>query len=93
LALDGLQNKGNQTKMSVHENSTPSKLVKSNAGERELLLSALRVATARSKLATNVFDSIGVSLRQQKIDCDQALAWLRDEGLLDHVDLGPPVSP
>jgi hypothetical protein len=78
--------------MTTQENSTPSKLVKSNAGERELLLSALRVATARSKLATNVFESVGVSLRHQKIDCDQALEWLRDEGLLDHVDLGPPVS-
>jgi hypothetical protein len=37
-------------------------------------------------------DSAFLALKQ-KIDCDQALAWLRDEGLLDHVDLGPPVSP
>jgi hypothetical protein len=74
--------------MSIHESSQPSK-PKGHAGEREYLLSALRVATARSKLATNVFETVGVSLRHQKIDCDQALAWLRDEGLLDHIHFGP----
>jgi hypothetical protein len=60
------------------------------AAEREYLIHALRLAAARSRLATNVFDSIGVSLRHRQVTCDQAMEWLRDEGLLDHVQLGPP---
>jgi hypothetical protein len=57
--------------------------------EREYLLHGLRLAAARSRLATNVFDSVGVSLRHRQISADQALEWLRDEGLLDHVQIGP----
>jgi hypothetical protein len=57
------------------------------AAEREYLLHALRLAAARSRLATNVFDSVGVSLRHKQIDCDGAMKWLHDEGLLDHVQI------
>ncbi len=53
------------------------------SGERDLVLSALRVAATRSRLTTNIFDTIGVALRQKQIDCAGALAWLKDEGLLD----------
>ncbi len=60
------------------------------AGERELLLHALRLASARSRLLTNVFDSVGVSLRHKQIDCTCAMEWLRDEGALDFLDLGRP---
>jgi hypothetical protein len=58
--------------------------------EREYLLHGLRLAAARSRLATNVFDSVGVSLRHKQISTDEAMQWLKDEGLLDHVQLGPP---
>ena len=60
------------------------------AAEREYLIHALRLAAARSRLATNVFDSVGISLRHKKISADDALRWLKDEGLLDHVQVGPP---
>jgi hypothetical protein len=59
------------------------------AGEREMLLHSLRLAAARSRLATNVFDSVGVSLRHKQITVDGAMEWLRDEGLLSHIQLGP----
>ena len=63
------------------------------SGERDLILSSLRVAATRSRLITNLFDSVGVALRQKQIDCAGALAWLKDEGLLDHLPFGPAVKP
>jgi hypothetical protein len=76
--------------------STPSTAVKrevreDTSGERDLILSSLRVAATRSRLQTNIFDSIGVALRQKQIDCSGALAWLKDEGLLDYLPFGPGV--
>ncbi len=59
------------------------------SGERDLLLSSLRVAAARSRLITNLFDNVGAALRQKQVDCAGALAWLKDEGLLDHLPFGP----
>ena len=63
-----------------------------SSGERDLLLSALRAATARARLAANEFDTIGISLRQKLITCEQALEWARDEGLINWIRLGPEVS-
>jgi hypothetical protein len=62
------------------------------SGERDLILSSLRVAATRSRLITNLFDSVGVALRQKQVDCAGALAWLRDEGLLDHLPFGQEVK-
>jgi hypothetical protein len=62
------------------------------SGERELILSAIRVAATRSRLQTNIFDSIGVALRHKQIDCAGALAWLREEGLLGHLPFGQEVG-
>jgi hypothetical protein len=62
------------------------------SGERDLLLSALRAATARARLAANEFDTIGISLRQKIINCEQALEWARDEGLINWIRLGPEVQ-
>lgn len=59
------------------------------SGERDLLLSGLRVAATQSRLYTNVFDTIGIALRQKKIDCAEAIAWLKDEELLHWVPIGP----
>ena len=77
--------------------STPSTAVKREVredtpGERDLILSSLRVASTRSRLQTNIFDSVGVALRQKQIDCASALAWLKDEGLLDCLPFGPGVK-
>jgi hypothetical protein len=59
------------------------------AAEREYLLHALRTAATRSRLVTNLLDTIGVSLRHKAIDTGGAMKWLAEEGLLDHVQIGP----
>ena len=72
----------------------PSPQGKSNvdsSGERDLMISALRAATARARLAANEFDTIGISLRQKLITCEQALEWAREEGLISWIRLGPEV--
>ena len=63
------------------------------SGERDLILSSLRVAATRSRLMTNLFDSVGIALRQKQIDCAGALSWLREEGLLHHLPFGPEGQP
>jgi len=73
----------------------PSPQGKSNvdtSGERDLVLSALRVAATRSRLITNVFETIGIALRQKQIDCAGAMTWLKDENLLDHLPIGPGIK-
>ena len=57
--------------------------------EREYLIHSLRTGAARSRLVTNLLDTIGVSLRHKAITTDEAMRWLADEGLLEHVQLGP----
>jgi|GraSoiStandDraft_44_1057316.scaffolds.fasta_scaffold979206_1 hypothetical protein len=69
----------------------PGKSNVDSSGERDLLMSALRAATARVRLAANEFDTIGISLRQKLIACEQALQWARDEGLINWIRLGPEV--
>ncbi len=70
--------------------SRPEQVQLDSSGECDLMLSALRAATARAKLAANQFDSIGISLRQKLITCEQALQWARDEDLIGWIRLGPP---
>ena len=72
--------------------SAPVKSSPDTSGERDLLLSGLRVAATRSRLQTNLFDTIGIALRQKQIDCAGVLKWLSDERLLDHVPFGPAVK-
>ena len=50
---------------------------------------SLRLAVARSQLITNVLETVGVSLRHRAIDCEAAMTWLKEEGLLDWLELGP----
>jgi hypothetical protein len=59
------------------------------AAEREYLLHALRTAATRSRLVTNLLDTIGVSLRHKAVDVDGAMKWLKEEGLLDLIQIGP----
>jgi hypothetical protein len=77
---------------SVAKALAPGKSNVDTSGERDLLLSALRAATARARLAATEFDTIGISLRQKLITCEQALEWARDEGLIGWVRLGPEVA-
>jgi hypothetical protein len=55
--------------------------------DTEFLLSALRVATLRARLAANELDSIGVALKRGLVSYDDAVAWLHEIDLLDHVNL------
>jgi hypothetical protein len=59
------------------------------SSDTEFLLSALRVATLRAKLAANELDSVGVALRNKLVTYDDALAWLCDVDLLEHIPFGP----
>jgi hypothetical protein len=59
------------------------------ANQRTFLIAALRVASARARLATNLFDLIGIALRERLISPDQATAWLAEEALLEHVERQP----
>lgn len=43
--------------------------------DTEFLLSALRVATLRARLAANELDSIGVALKRGLVSYDDAMAW------------------
>jgi hypothetical protein len=70
--------------------SAPGKPNMGPAGERELLLTALRVAAARSRLVTNLLETVGVSLRHKQVSTEAAMQWLRDEGVLHLIDLEPP---
>jgi hypothetical protein len=59
------------------------------SSQSEFLLACLRVASLRAKLVATELDSIGVALRHNFVSHDDAIEWLRDLDLLDHV---PPLS-
>jgi hypothetical protein len=61
-------------------------------GERDLMLTALRAASAKARLIGNQIDTIGLALRHRNINCRQALEWLRKDDLLQWVHLGPGVA-
>jgi hypothetical protein len=75
--------------------STPASAVKpllgDTPGERDLMLSALRVASARARLIANQIDTIGASLRQKAITCKDALAWAQQEEIEGWIQFGPEV--
>jgi hypothetical protein len=73
--------------------ATPASAVnpirKDTSGERDLVLSTLDVAATRSRLQTNIFESIGVALQSKQIDYASVLTWLEEEGLLHCLPFGP----
>jgi DNA repair protein RadD len=73
--------------------STPSSAVKPVLGdtpsERDLMLSALRVASAQARLVANQIDTIGASLRQKAICCKDALEWAQQEGISHWIKIRP----
>jgi hypothetical protein len=77
---------------SVPQPSPQGKSSMDTSGERDLVLSALRVAATRSRLTTNCLETIGIALRQKQVNCAGALAWLSDEGLLDLLPFGPEIK-
>jgi hypothetical protein len=58
-------------------------------GERDSVMSALRVASAEARLVANTIDTIGASLRQKAITCEGALQWAAEEDLLHLIKFGP----
>jgi hypothetical protein len=73
--------------MSLDTEPSPQKSREDTSGERDIVLSAIRVAATRSRLQTNIFESVNIALRQKQIDCAGAIQRLRDEGLLHHLKL------
>jgi hypothetical protein len=77
----------------VRSLQNPTSQVKSKlgeAGDRALLLAALRVATVEARLIANQLDSVGVALQQRAVDGEGAMSWLIDEGIADLLRLDPP---
>lgn len=77
--------------MNVHVTSasTGVKPFGDTAGERDLVLNALRVASTEARLVANQIETIGASLRQKAISCNDALIWARQEGVLHLIKFGP----
>ena len=73
---------------SIAESSAASKRFDA-PGERDLLMNLLRTESARSRLITNTLDTIGTALRHRSVDCEGAMQWLQDEGLLNLLKLDP----
>jgi hypothetical protein len=74
----------------LQEGSAPGKRI-DPAGERELLIHLLRTAVSRARLDVNLLETVGVSLRHRQVDVEGAMTWLKEEGLLEAVQLGPKV--
>jgi hypothetical protein len=70
--------------------STAVKPVLGNdSGSRDLLVSALRVGSARARLIANELDTIQASVRQRAISCEDALIWAKEKDVMDWIQFGP----
>ena len=68
--------------MSIHDSSAYGKSQTDSIGQRELLLHALRTASARARLTVQVLETITAQFRHKEIGLDEALDWLRSENVL-----------
>lgn len=59
----------------------------SKPATNEFLLAAMRVGRIRIKLLLSEMDEIGVALKDNLIDHDNAVLWLDDCGLLQFIDV------
>ena len=62
------------------------------ANERDFTLSVFRTAAARQRLAVNAIETIGTALRNKLVDCEGAMKWAHEEGVIDYLVLGPSVQ-
>jgi hypothetical protein len=53
--------------------------------EREIWLSALKIAATRSRLETNILENLFASLRHKRLDCAAVREQLYKEGLFDRL--------
>jgi hypothetical protein len=56
-----------------------------NSNQSEFLLTCLPAASLRARLIATELDSVGVALRHNFVSHDDAIEWLHDLNLLDHV--------
>ena len=59
---------------------------------REFLLAALRAARIRAQLMEAELTTIGISLKSGMISPETAMLWIRNEGLMPIVSIGPDVD-
>jgi hypothetical protein len=59
------------------------------ANERDFLLNVLRTAAARARLTAVAIETIASALRNRAVDCEGAMVWAKDEGVLHHLSFGP----
>lgn len=57
--------------------------------DSDFVLSALRAATLRARLAATELDMIGLALKGNLVTVEGALGWLHDVDLFDHVIYRP----
>jgi hypothetical protein len=62
---------------------------KPDDGDQKLLLQVLRVEVLKAQVIANQLTWIGVALKQKAVDVEGALAWARDEGLIDLLQFVP----
>jgi hypothetical protein len=74
---------------SVQQHDVRGKSAADTASERDFTLSVFRTAAARQRLAVNAIETIGTALRNKLVDCEGALKWADDEGVIGYLDLGP----
>jgi hypothetical protein len=67
----------------IAPSSPQDKSFSDNSGERDLVLSGLRVAANKARTKHHVIESIYLALRQKQIDCAGAIRRVKDEGLGD----------
>jgi hypothetical protein len=77
---------------SLPERDVRGKPAADTPGERDFLLNVLRTAAARSRLTTNAIETIGTALRNKLVDCEGAMFWAKQEGVLDHLAFGPSTA-
>jgi hypothetical protein len=74
---------------SIQQRDVRGKSAADTASQRDFLLNVLRTAAARQRLAVNALETIGTALRNKLVDCEGAMQWAIDEGVVNYLDLGP----
>jgi hypothetical protein len=70
--------------------AAPSPMANSNMdnpSDREIMLSTLRVAAARAKYEANLFESVGILVRQKALTCAEAVERLKREGVARRIEV------
>ena len=50
---------------------------------------SVRTAVAKARLAASALETISVQLRHRQVTTEQALDWIRSEGLEHYLQFGP----